>query len=137
MGGVIRRAPRRRIANQTTRREDRRQPRYTELVGSCPTCVSMPLVAYEASPGVEVELCTQCRGLYLDRQEIRQLVGRGSLARATEVIPVPLGEEAGMRCPKCVNPAMQPLRVQGAQDASSWQCRSCGGLSSLSSFLSL
>jgi Zn-finger nucleic acid-binding protein len=88
----------------------------------------MPLVGYEASPGVEVELCTQCRGLYLDRDEIRQLVGRGSLARATEVVPVALGEEDGMRCPKCVDPAMQPLRVQGAQDASSWQCRSCGGL---------
>jgi len=88
----------------------------------------MPLVSYEASPGVEVELCTKCRGLYLDRDEIRELVGRGSLARATEVVPVLLGEEVSMRCPKCVNPAMQPLRVKGAPEASTWQCRSCGGL---------
>jgi len=88
----------------------------------------MPLTGYEASPGVDVELCTQCRGLFLDRDEIRQLVGRGSLAKATEVVPVSLGEEVGMRCPKCVDPAMQPLRVKGAADAGSWQCRSCGGL---------
>ncbi len=69
-----------------------------------------------------------CRGLFLDRNEIRQLVGRGSLAKATEIVPVSLGEEMGMRCPKCVDPAMQPLQVKGAPDAESWQCRSCGGL---------
>jgi len=88
----------------------------------------MPLSGFEASPGVEVELCSQCRGLFLDRDEIRQLVGRGSLARATEVVPVSLGEEVGMRCPKCVDPAMQPLSIKGAPEAGSWQCRSCGGL---------
>lgn len=88
----------------------------------------MPLSGYEASPGVSVELCTHCRGLFLDRSEIRELVGRGSLAKATEVVPVSLGEEVGMRCPKCVDPAMQPLQVKGAPDVGSWQCRSCGGL---------
>ncbi len=88
----------------------------------------MPLSEFEASPGVTVELCAQCRGLFLDRHEIRQLVGGGSLAKATEIVPVSLGDEIGMRCPKCVDPAMQPLRVKGADDAGSWQCRSCGGL---------
>jgi Zn-finger nucleic acid-binding protein len=88
----------------------------------------MPLSAYEASPGIEVELCSQCRGLFLDRSEIRALVGGGSLAKATEVVPLSLGEEIGMRCPKCVEPAMQPLRLKGAQDTQSWQCLSCGGL---------
>jgi Zn-finger nucleic acid-binding protein len=88
----------------------------------------MPLSGYEASPGVEVELCAHCRGLFLDRHEIRQLVGRGSLAKATEIVPVSLGDEIGMRCPKCVEPAMQPLRVIGAEDAQSWQCRTCGGM---------
>jgi Zn-finger nucleic acid-binding protein len=88
----------------------------------------MPLAGYEASPGVNVELCAQCRGLFLDRNEIRELVGRGSLAKATEVVPVSLGGEVGMRCPKCVDPAMQPLRVKGAADVGSWQCRSCGGM---------
>ncbi len=88
----------------------------------------MPLSGYQASPGVNVELCAQCRGLFLDRGEIREIVGHGSLAKATEVVPVSLGEEVGMRCPKCVDPAMQPLRVKGAPDAGSWQCRSCGGL---------
>ena len=91
----------------------------------------MPLSGYEASPGVEVELCAQCRGLFLDRHEIQELVGRGSLAKATEVVPVSLGDDIGMRCPKCVDPAMQPLRVVGlddAQSSQSWQCRSCGGL---------
>jgi len=87
----------------------------------------MPLSGYEASPGVQVELCPQCRGLFLDRHEIRQLVGRGSLKKATEVVPVTLGSELGMRCPKCVHPVMQPLRVIG-DDAESWQCRNCGGL---------
>jgi Zn-finger nucleic acid-binding protein len=88
----------------------------------------MPLSEYEASPGISVELCAQCRGLFLDRNEIRQLVGGGSLAKATEVVPVSLGDEMGMRCPKCIDPAMQPLRVKGADDVGSWQCRSCGGL---------
>ncbi len=88
----------------------------------------MPLSGYEASPGVNVELCTQCRGLFLDRHEIRELVGRGSLAKATEVVPVSLGQEVGMRCPKCIDPAMQPLRVKGGADVGSWQCRTCGGM---------
>lgn len=88
----------------------------------------MPLSEYEASPGVSVELCAQCRGLFLDRHEIRELVGGGSLAKATEVVPVSLGDEMGMRCPKCVEPVMQPLRVKGADEVGSWQCRSCGGL---------
>lgn len=56
------------------------------------------------------------------------MVGAGSLAKATVVLPVPLGEEIGMLCPKCVEPGMQPLRVKGSEDAESWQCRSCGGL---------
>lgn len=88
----------------------------------------MPLSAYEASPGIQVELCSHCRGLFLDRHEIRELVGQGSLAKATEVVPVSLGEEVGARCPKCIEPAMQPLRVRGAPNVESWQCRSCGGL---------
>ena len=88
----------------------------------------MPLAEYEARPGVTVELCAQCRGLFLDRSEIRELVGRGSLARATEVVPLSLGEEVGMRCPKCIDPAMQPLLIKGAPDVGSWQCRSCGGM---------
>ena len=64
----------------------------------------------------------------MDRDEIRELVGGGSLAKATEVVQVSLGDESSMRCPKCVDPAMQPLRVKGASDVGSWQCRSCGGM---------
>ncbi|MDH4282433.1 MAG: zf-TFIIB domain-containing protein [Myxococcales bacterium] len=97
-------------------------------MGSCPACVSMPLSGYEASPGVDVELCAHCRGLFLDRDEIRALVGRGSLAKVTEVVPLLLGEQVGMRCPKCVDPAMQPIQIKGASDVRSWQCRACGGL---------
>lgn len=88
----------------------------------------MPLAGYEPSPGVRVELCSHCRGLFLDRHEVRELLGGGSLAKATEVVPVSLDAEIGMRCPKCVDPAMQPLHVIGAKDVGSWQCRSCGGL---------
>jgi len=88
----------------------------------------MLLSGYEASPGVAVELCAQCRGLFLDRHEIRELMGGGSLTKATAVVPVSLGDEMTMRCPKCVDPAMQPLRVSGAEDVEAWQCRSCGGL---------
>lgn len=88
----------------------------------------MPLSEFEATEGLHVELCEHCRGLFLDRDEIRALVGGGSLAKATEVLPVPLGGEMGMCCPKCVDPAMQPLQVKGAEDVESWQCRSCGGL---------
>ena len=87
----------------------------------------MPLSGYEASPGVQVELCTHCRGIFLDRHEIKELVGPGSLKKATEVVPVTLGHELGMRCPKCIDPVMQPLRVVG-DESESWQCRSCGGL---------
>ncbi len=88
----------------------------------------MPLSEYEASPGLYVEICAHCHGMFLDRDEIRDLLGGGSLSKATQVLPVSLGDEIGMRCPKCVDPAMQPLRVKGAPHAGSWQCRSCGGL---------
>ena len=86
--------------------------------------MAMPLSTYEATPGVQVELCSHCRGLFLDRHEIRDLVGHGSLAKATEIVPVSLGEELTVRCPKCVDPVMQPLRVQGAPpNAESWRPR--------------
>ena len=64
----------------------------------------------------------------MDRSEIRELVGHGSLAKATEVVSVTLGQNEVMACPKCVDPAMQPLRVKGESEVRSWQCRSCGGL---------
>ena len=88
----------------------------------------MPLQGYEASPGVEVELCSQCRGLFLDRSEIREMVGRGSLSRATEVVPLSLGDELTTRCPKCVDPVMQPLQIKGTQGSCVLHCGSCGGL---------
>jgi len=87
----------------------------------------MPLEDYEAAPGAIVELCPHCRGLFLDRQEIRKLVGRGSLADATEVVPLLLGEEVAMRCPTCVDPAMQPLQLRAPTTGELWQCRGCGG----------
>jgi Zn-finger nucleic acid-binding protein len=88
----------------------------------------MPLEGYEASPGIEVELCSQCRGLFLDRNEIRALVGRGSLSRVTEVVPLSLGDELTTRCPKCVDPVMQPLQVKGTDDSGVLHCATCGGL---------
>ncbi len=88
----------------------------------------MPLEGYEASPGIEVELCSQCRGLFLDRNEIRDMVGRGSLARVTEVVPLSLGDELTTRCPKCVDPVMQPLHITGTQGSCALHCGSCGGL---------
>jgi len=87
----------------------------------------MPLEDYEAMPGVVVELCPHCRGVFLDRDEIRKLVGRGSLADATEVVPLMLGEEVTMRCPTCVDPAMQPLGLKAPETGDLWQCRDCGG----------
>jgi len=87
----------------------------------------MPLEDYEAMPRVVVELCPHCRGLFLDRDEIRKLVGRGSLADAIEVVPLVLGEEVMMRCPTCVDPAMQPLRLKAPETGELWQCRDCGG----------
>ncbi len=129
MRGSIQRGRGARMANPVLRCVGRPKPRYTERVGGCPNCVSMPLAAYEASPGVEVELCTHCRGLFLDRHEIRELVGRGSLSRATDIVPLSLGEEAETRCPKCVDPAMQPLSIKGAPaELGAWQCRNCGGM---------
>ncbi|MCZ6805562.1 MAG: zf-TFIIB domain-containing protein [Deltaproteobacteria bacterium] len=96
-------------------------------MGTCPACVAMPLEDYEATPGVIVELCPHCRGLFLDRDEIRKLVGRGKLADATEVVPILLGEEVTMRCPTCVDPAMQPLELKAPNAGDLWQCRACGG----------
>ena len=88
----------------------------------------MPLEDYEATPGVVVGLCPHCRGLFLDRDEIRKLVGRGSLADATEIVPLMLGEEVMMRCPTCVDPAMQPLSLKAPETGELWQCRDCAGL---------
>ena len=86
----------------------------------------MPLEHHQAMPGVAVELCPHCRGLLFDRNEFRKMVGRGSLASATEVVPLMLGEEVAMRCPTCVDPAMQPLQLKAPQTGNLWQCRDCG-----------
>jgi len=88
----------------------------------------MPLDAYEASKGVVVDLCPHCRGLFLDHDEIAKLVGRGSLHDATEIEALVLGKEATMRCPTCVDPAMQPMRMKAPKRGALWQCRGCLGL---------
>ena len=79
--------------------------------------------------GVQVELCVQCRGLFLDRNEIRELVGGGSLAKATDSrAGLVWGRVGNADARSASSPAMQPLRVKGAPDVGSWQCRSCGGM---------
>ena len=55
------------------------------------------------------------------------MVGTGSLAEVTEVVPLALGGEVAMPCPRCVDPAMQPLRITGADATELWHCNDCRG----------
>lgn len=41
----------------------------------CPTCDSSSLVITERS-GIEIDYCTQCRGVWLDRGELEKLLKR-------------------------------------------------------------
>ena len=41
----------------------------------CPTCHSSSLVITERS-GIEIDYCTQCRGVWLDRGELEKLLKR-------------------------------------------------------------
>ncbi|MGB5813185.1 MAG: hypothetical protein WBG86_21805, partial [Polyangiales bacterium] len=75
----------------------------------------MPLEEYEASPGLGVQLCPHCRGLFVRRTAMRQFLGGGSLTQSTEAAPLMLGAEEGLRCPDCVDLAMQPLSLKAPQ----------------------
>lgn len=44
-----------------------------ELNLKCPTCDSSSLVITERS-GIEIDYCTQCRGVWLDRGELEKLL---------------------------------------------------------------
>ncbi len=93
----------------------------------------MPLEEYAVSADLVVELCAHCRGIFVDAHEVPVLLGRGSVASVTEDVPLELGAPAAMTCPKCVDPAMQPLALRrDANDASPeerlWMCRDCRGL---------
>lgn len=47
----------------------------------CPVCESSALVLTERS-GIEVDHCTQCRGVWLDRGELEKLIKRATTMQA-------------------------------------------------------
>lgn len=51
-----------------------------ERVLRCPRCQGRPLEDFEAAPGVVVDMCTGCRGMFLDHGEIDRVVGVGAAA---------------------------------------------------------
>lgn len=47
----------------------------------CPLCLDAPLEPKFVN-GIEVDLCTRCRGIWLDRGELDRLLGDGPAATA-------------------------------------------------------
>lgn len=47
----------------------------------CPVCASFSLVVTERS-GIEIDCCTHCRGVWLDRGELEKLIKRAATIHA-------------------------------------------------------
>ncbi|WP_439590483.1 zf-TFIIB domain-containing protein [Hydrogenophaga sp.] len=54
-----------------------------EPIMKCPTCDSSSLVITERS-GIEIDYCTQCRGVWLDRGELEKLLKRAATMQARQ-----------------------------------------------------
>ena len=52
----------------------------------CPTCDNVHL-AMSDRQGIEIDYCPQCRGIWLDRGELDQLIERAERVRRTSLPP--------------------------------------------------
>jgi Zn-finger nucleic acid-binding protein len=52
----------------------------------CPICVEPDLVMAERQ-GIEIDYCSKCRGVWLDRGELDKLIGRAAPAPAVAEAP--------------------------------------------------
>ncbi len=90
----------------------------------CPACRSPSLVDFESRPGVVIQLCEHCRGLWLDAGELRDVVGAIELEELTEArLP-----QATELCPVCTGVALRPRGLPNSKAAQLGTCPSCRGV---------
>src|SRR6185295_11820702 len=87
---------------------------------SCPKCRQQMFRAKHA--GTEVDLCSGCHGLWLDRSELAAITGQPvDLPEATSPTPTSL------KCPRC-GTALQERAYAGRADLLVEVCAGCGGI---------
>ncbi|MCB9793049.1 MAG: zf-TFIIB domain-containing protein [Alphaproteobacteria bacterium] len=94
------------------------------MTRACPAC-STPMKPYEAEPGLVVDTCAGCRGMWLDKGELARL------RAAPQDLPEPkraLGAMPGpLSCPVCPETALLRFAaVDGGPELD--HCRRCGGV---------
>lgn len=99
-------------------------PTLCDAILVCPACRSPSLVDYETRTGVVIQLCEQCRGLWLDADELRDVVGAIELDELTETrIP-----EVTELCPVCTGVALRPRGLSSSKAARLGTCPNCRGI---------
>lgn len=79
----------------------------------CPRCGAV--LTMSERNGIEIDYCPQCRGVWLDRNELDKIIERASLAAPTPA-PYP-GPQAGGWAPPAPLPAGWTAPQQGAWQA--------------------
>ena len=91
----------------------------------CPKC-RVAMVVSELKAGVRVDVCPQCRGMWLDHGELKALVeARMSERSGPEVLAE--AERTEFNCPDCEQPLFRRLFERGS-DIWIEQCSRCAGI---------
>lgn len=94
---------------------------------NCPKCriETMKLEVYE---GIEVDRCPACKGIFLDRGELKGMIAKKMGHKADTLLFSAMSDqmdEVPAHCPKC-NQDMSP--VKGPGEVRIEQCPSCNGV---------
>ena len=92
---------------------------------SCPRC-RVAMRVRELKDGVRVDVCPQCKGMWLDHGELKALVeARMSERSGPEVLAN--GERTEFNCPDCEQPLFT-RRFERRSDILIEQCSQCAGI---------
>lgn len=91
----------------------------------CPKCASAPLQPTEVRPGLEVDSCPGCAGLWLDKAEVYHFVKRPEDLKAQFVEAYKVVEPTKFACPRCERPMMRAIFPAGSLEFEA--CAMCGG----------
>ncbi|TNG00911.1 MAG: hypothetical protein EP297_03030, partial [Gammaproteobacteria bacterium] len=92
---------------------------------NCPDCAA-PLkpIFYE---GVPVNLCMQCKGMFLDKKKLTRIQQSREIEIPTSTPAAPRKTEVGRNCPAC-NTQMQKAKYGKFRDTIIDICKSCSGI---------
>ena len=100
--------------------------RSAEPALRCPRCGDVPLGPLEASPGVTIDFCGGCKGLWCDEGELATLLGVGDdhpvLAASRRA-----GTTSIRHCPACPDTFLRTCRLELAGELRLELCPTCQG----------